>query len=654
MPRQYKDILLPYERILETEGLEKRTYALSETTRQIILALSHSFYWRTRWFDEELDGIIDAGKIANVRKWASLLEQELLAEQPPAIQCVDYFPYSPLIDWQPQDPFTEPEYVPSGYGSPPFQVVTSEDTALLLLGLQVGDVITDITKFLNPTFPNWFPTEGFARFRIVVQAPAEIELHLLQIPLGGIVTIVENENIIPIATMDLDKDLVSLPIETVTEIVWEYIITDDTEHTFDVTFLPQINDEIPFVKVGGGLRKITICREFECVEGEGTPLDVRQNPELPCRLEKSADEGETWIEFADLRLCSPATRPRVGGGYEVYNPVTEEWENPPLPPVAARGEANTEDRLCLASANAAEVIQMAYEEIRDRYSNGASVFVIAALAIALLGFIFVFPPVLILVIEAVGLMIAYGGFAAAVLNEDDKNEIICILLENATDNAGVVTFDFSSVVSQMQSHNYLPVKIAGVMLPILGEDGLNRAGTTTSVTTFDCDVCSDLCPIWLFPEPMPSWEFFNQAFGWQQDTNGAYIYTNYGNNEHFSGGMDMPVTVPAGCTITGAKFTITNGIPGGGYNHIEFWVGTNRTNGLTGTNGVDFKYSTPIAAGVHTITKNIVGTGQGVHINLSWVHNKLQNPPPRVTRIELMYTGTKPIFSGGMLCGGEG
>jgi hypothetical protein len=282
---------------------------------------------------------------------------------------------------------------------------------------------------------------------------------------------------------------------------------------------------------------LAIKNAMEC----GTmPFDVRQKPDEPCKLQKT-DDGATWTTWANLRLCPPLIRSTPGGGIEVSADDGTTWTPgaaaPPTPRDPGAGE--TVNR-CLAAANAAAVIKLAYEEIRARYATGGDVIALAAFALVLLGFIFVFPPAIIIVIEAIGLMVAVGGFSAAVFDADDEEALKCILYCNATAAPdGSVTFDFSAVTSEMQAHEYLPVQIAGLLLPIFGADGLNRAGATTSITAAECDCpdCAeavDWCYLWDFSTGQQGWNGFanpvapeyTAGLRWKSANSGGGTYVN--------------------------------------------------------------------------------------------------------------------------------
>lgn len=404
------------------------------------------------------------------------------------LNCRDVYPDSPSITYEPQNPFTEPDYVPAGYQAPPFFWVKPTDTLLLALNFQVGDVITDPTRFLNGQVPIPPDDFGFPRFRFSWVGKAEIELHFLQYPLGGAVLVTQDSNPLSTQVLHLNLDSISIPPETVSEIVVEREATTDGEHYIDVTFFPVLNDELPFVNYGGGLRKITIC-QGECM----SDFDVRQNAVNPCKLEKTTD-GETWEQFADLRKCKPQIRIGGGGRTEVYDPETDTWTPVDPAPVAPRTGSGFDNR-CLASANAVNVFVALHGEVVSRYGIGIPILGIA------LGFVAAVLSLVGLWIIAAEIAFTLGGIllwssalTMAAFSDEIKDELQCIFYCNSTSTAGVVTFDYEAIKDEIQSREGLADiwKVIHIYLLILGSDAVDRAGSTTAISEAECN-CVD-CP----------------------------------------------------------------------------------------------------------------------------------------------------------------
>lgn len=569
-------------------------------------------------------------------------------------RCAEYPASNLRITYEPNDPFLTPDYTPPSYLVPPWYC----NALIPLPNVLPGDAMVNFAGM--PAGVPWIDLDlaglleaGLPRFRLNgIQGNKTVELHFVTTPQGGNALITIDGNPIPLLTVELNADITAIPIP---ELPWvtvhEIEVTGEGMHFIDVTFIPILNNETGLpVFFGGGLRKVVICGLTPECEDDSMPLDVRQNEESPCILEKS-DDGVTWETFANLRLCPPMIRVvhNTGGQpdtTEVSTDDGETWtpvESTP-PPITPREGGTEDENRCLASANAAVSIQAGYEEVRLKYGTTANVLILASAAITIWGFFFIFAPVIAIVLPIIAAMIAVGGFGAAELTEDDLEVIQCILYCNSSISEGVVTFDFDQVVIEMQAHAFLPVQIAGIMLPLLGADGLNRAGATTSITEAecaDCD-CDNICPIW---------NFDGSATGWGYDPEqglGAFVQTGTGLRvEHdffgdFAGGDRTALTVPVGCTLTGINFTTTGTMGYSPSGHIEAYLGTSR-----GESGALVLNTADVAAGIHSYSRTIVGSGQTIYFGLGAIDN---NTLARITRAEVEYTGIKPIFSGGTPC----
>lgn len=196
--------------------------------------------------------------------------------------CIEYSARAGFVTWQPINPFYD-ETIPEGYVQPPFflwqNILPSiipdfiEEHAVNALGFtgyEDNDVLTALWAF--PFFMNWFNefAGGFPRFTVKVQGQGSVELHLLNVPLGGRCLITVDIELNPLDIIngitsggfnmiELNKDVFAAPPELETVHIVEIDLTDDIEHTIYVTFLPTVNDSLDFINFGGGLRKIVLC-----------------------------------------------------------------------------------------------------------------------------------------------------------------------------------------------------------------------------------------------------------------------------------------------------------------------------------------------------------------------------------------------------------
>ena len=486
---------------------------LSHRDKAILLSQLQYAKWRARW-ERDGRGVFDE-EWSTIKQWVTSLIAKLLGfdECGQRRECTDYPPHSSMIDIAPADPFVNPEYIPAGWAYPPFWVSAGDLPIWSAVGIQAGDLITDITRFPGGGFPPAPIIGGFARFRVTVQAGDELEIHLLGFPGAGYVWIQKDENPLTLETYDLNVDVVNIPPELGELTIWEWHVegSEGEAHVVDVTFMPSFGDELIPFRYGGGLRKITICRDVP--ESEECMLeDVWQGEENPCELWKRVD-GED-MQFANLALCAPSYR--LGeNGMEVSNDGGETWESVELPEVQARN-GTSENNRCIASANAAAVLQAMHYEVCSKYSATVPVLwiatAIAAFLLSLFGgvigaaaFVSVIAPLLLY-----SSALTNTAFDSAVYEE-----LKCILFCAATDNDGIVEFDFEQVQAEVTSRYSVANiwNVIGVYLLVVdawqgGAEGLKRAGATTSVTTDTCE-CVD-CP----GEWCRRYTFFGTTDGW--------------------------------------------------------------------------------------------------------------------------------------------
>lgn len=181
--------------------------------------------------------------------------------------CSTFSPASPAITWQPNDPFRSPTLTPPGYAAPPWYKFAGS-----LLGAQPGDVLTDLTKIpINQTLPDLIGY-GVPRFRFSWSNPddaaAQVELHLLAVPQGGMAIITTDDdpattqfidlNSLGILDFDLQNLLGILSASPIQERVVELIVSGAGAHHIDVSMVPNISTQV-IIGFGGGLRSIVLC-----------------------------------------------------------------------------------------------------------------------------------------------------------------------------------------------------------------------------------------------------------------------------------------------------------------------------------------------------------------------------------------------------------
>jgi len=201
---------------------------------------------------------------------------------------------------------------------------------------------------------------------------------------------------------------------------------------------------------------------------------------------------------------------RIGANGRIQQNVDGTWSEPEgdytLPEPEARTNPSEVDRICLAAANAANALEETYEQMLDAYNisvdpalgaiswaGATGTTILAALGIVSGGLVLVAYGVFTLFYEA------FQWLTSDVWDNDFTDELVCILIDNASDDAGVVTFDYDAVYNAISRSIELTPDLNELrlwtqityMLQFIGEQGLNLAGATTSITTPDCSSCEE-------------------------------------------------------------------------------------------------------------------------------------------------------------------
>lgn len=228
----------------------------------------------------------------------AVLNQAFCAEQE-IDNCLEYNNAAPFLSYTPQNPHTEPDFVPDGYLSQPFfkfgSIVPESlpdwledfvgDWLTDMTGYEENDVLTVINSF--PIFASWedILTSGLPRITVEFSGVGIVQIRLLLVPFGGraIVTIDIEPNIADIISgifdgqvrsIELERDLSSIPLETDIDHIEEIVLTEDIEHTIYITFLPVVDVTLLPLKYGGGIRSITFCGEFAFEEVPTVECDI--------------------------------------------------------------------------------------------------------------------------------------------------------------------------------------------------------------------------------------------------------------------------------------------------------------------------------------------------------------------------------------------
>jgi len=221
---------------------------------------------------------------------------------------------------------------------------------------------------------------------------------------------------------------------------------------------------------------------------------------------------DMWLSFVESECgggsCRVIFRVGITGIIEQSEDGGDTWTAPTgdaeVPAVPAREEPTAEERICLAAANAANVLAQTYEAMLDAWTldqsvtYGQSVFVatMAGLIGVWLGIISVGAINLALGIFATAYEIL-SNLATDAWDAPFNRDLTCLLREVANEADGVVTFDFQEFqdgLNNIAASNVLETSLLigqiKYMLLWIGADGLNHAGATTAITDYDCSVCA--------------------------------------------------------------------------------------------------------------------------------------------------------------------
>jgi len=178
-----------------------------------------------------------------------------------------------------------------------------------------------------------------------------------------------------------------------------------------------------------------------------------------------------------------------------------------IPPPEAREGGEPQDQICLAAKNAVNVLNILYESLSDSWAEELSVddAVLAFIAAIVAAVGFAFAPIiwavvipLIAFFTLVYRLLEY--LTADLWTTDFTDKLVCLFRDCASNDDGVVTFDFQCLQDGLNGLAITPVftetqarlniQLAYIVNFIGGIDSLNLAGRTTAITDDDCDDCA--------------------------------------------------------------------------------------------------------------------------------------------------------------------
>ena len=278
--KRYKSHETDYDYVMSRTDAEL-CYSLSKKEVATILALTDYIGWKTRWVSPS-GAEIEGGKIREIEAAIEFaLMNPVTCGEPEEQECFTYLPNAPFIEWFPHDPFYEPDKITEGYLAPAWYVANQSEKT----------VMTDLSRFPTGSLPTILPASGLPRFRVWLSSETAgiIELHMFSIIQGSLAQVTIDDNPLTIQLLDLNKDLVALPPETVGSVILELTIPAG-DHHIDVIIISQLDTEAPYLRHGGGLRQIVLCGL-----GAGkTMIKPQFRFTAECGLEVSTDGGTEW------------------------------------------------------------------------------------------------------------------------------------------------------------------------------------------------------------------------------------------------------------------------------------------------------------------------------------------------------------------------
>jgi len=222
----------------------------------------------------------------------------------------------------------------------------------------------------------------------------------------------------------------------------------------------------------------------------------------------------------------------AGGHFEELG-EDGEWHEPTgdyaIPPVPQREGGTPDDQMCLAAANAVNVLEQLYEQLSDDWAEGVSTaqaatnFVLAIGALIAAPFGLIGEAIIIIAGLVFNVLYETLEFIGADLWDENFTEALkCIFFGCASNDDGVVTFDFECINNELAAQTNAfdltssQLRLFGqiqYIFSFIGVDGLNSAGGTTAILTADCSGCAGDCDFTVTFDPGQPFEIISFGAG---------------------------------------------------------------------------------------------------------------------------------------------
>jgi len=315
MQGRFKAHITDFTQASQKSGDVFHCVSLSERTIYLLTRIVDYLSWKTRY---KKDGAWSTEEMNIIQTWADTAYEELTSDsecKELGVGCSDIPPSANEIIYYPQNPFSQPDFIPDGgYIKPPFKVIEAGD-ALTQLGIEAGDVVMDILSIPGIAF--WAGFDGTVpSIRYEFFGKGELEVHLVDVPQGGFALITLDDDVTQSTLVDLvsfsilelqsyiDLILALLPIiggaAFFTEHIVEFKFEENKAHSIEIRFIPKLGADV-LLGFGGGFRKFTWCSEMAedcCGEGNFINYNVYYNQQrAEQQYQELLDDGDTAASF---------------------------------------------------------------------------------------------------------------------------------------------------------------------------------------------------------------------------------------------------------------------------------------------------------------------------------------------------------------------
>lgn len=232
-------------------------------------------------------------------------------------------------------------------------------------------------------------------------------------------------------------------------------------------------------------------------------FDVRQNEEEPCILEKSENDGVTWVEWANLQLCPPKIRFNRGVA-QWFNPGSGLWEDVPGtgderedgtydPPWPEGSVPEGQSAECLSAENILATYSTVITQARAGVIAGQFAVAISATVTGILGIFIPQAIISTIALALAGIALDLGEAGLDDMLTSGTLEVLrCNLYDHAESDGSFTASGYNAFYAQL-SDDFSSLKLTALQLyfDMLGPVGLSRQGAANNIEVADCSGCDE-------------------------------------------------------------------------------------------------------------------------------------------------------------------